>query len=87
MQIDFNNIRLKTLTDYNELVTILNRAICEDIDMNRVIIPVDDLHRILDKMKIDLIMIGCIKDDRIEDCKCIVIDDTNVKEFDPESYI
>lgn len=44
MEVDFNILRKKLIKDYNEVLKALNGAICEDIDMSRVIIPVMDIN-------------------------------------------
>jgi hypothetical protein len=81
MEIDFNILRKKLIKDYNHVISSLDSAICEDIDMDRVIIPVNDLKINLERLRIDIIAIGAICDPNIKDCACVLDSDTEVKQF------
>lgn len=84
MKVDFNNVRLKAINEYNALVKKLNGAICEDTDMNRVVIPVGDLQRTIDNLRDSIVTIGLAYDEGNEDLKCVLTDDMEVLEFNPE---
>jgi hypothetical protein len=83
MEVDFNLLRKKLIRDYNEVLKALNGAICEDVDMNRVIIPVGDISLKLERLRHDIITIGCVSDPSIKDCVCVIDKDTEVIEFLP----
>lgn len=83
MQTDFDLLRKKLIRDYNTIIESLNNAICTDIDMDRVVIPVHDLQCPLEKLRMDVITIGCLFDPSIEDCHCVIDDATEIKEFLP----
>jgi hypothetical protein len=61
---------------------MLNQSIVEDTDMNRVVIPVQDLQRTLDLLRDEMITIGLAEND--SDCKCVITDDMKILEFNPE---
>lgn len=82
MQVNFNELRLKTIRDYNMLIKKLNGAICEDVDMDRVIIPVDDLTRVFDNMRENLILIASLYEPNDSDCSCI---SEPITVFNPEA--
>jgi len=82
MEVNFNILRKKLIEDYNQVITSLNGSICEDVDMNRVVIPVEDLKFNLERLRIDIITIGAICDPNIKDCACIIDSGTEVKQFD-----
>jgi len=81
MHVDFNLLRKKLITDYNKIITSLNGSLCSDDDMDRVVIPVNDLALDLEKLRLDIITIGALHDPSIKDCSCILTDDVEVKEF------
>jgi hypothetical protein len=83
MECDFNNLRKKLIKDYNNVIDSLNEAICTDVDMDRVVIPVQDLSLILERLRSDVIIIGAINDPAIKDCGCVLGEDIEVKEFLP----
>jgi len=68
MQINFDNLRSITLNDYNDLVKLLNCSICTDEDMNRVVVPVSDVVKILDKLRLDMVLLMSLVDPSIPDC-------------------
>jgi catabolite regulation protein CreA len=83
MEVDFNALRKKLIHDYNKLIESLNGAICTDIDMDRVVIPVQDISIILEKLRHDVITIGALNDPSIKNCSCVLTEDTEIKEFLP----
>jgi|WetSurMetagenome_2_1015567.scaffolds.fasta_scaffold553062_2 hypothetical protein len=85
MEINFNSLRKKLIRDYNEVLQALNGAICEDIDMDRVIIPVGDISLKLERLRHDIITIGAINDPSLKDCSCVVDKDTEILEFLPNT--
>lgn len=85
MQINFNELRKKLILDYNQVINLLNGSICSDVDMDRVVIPVNDIALMLERLHLDIITIGIIHDPNIPDCQCILNDDFKVKEFLPNS--
>jgi hypothetical protein len=84
MKVDFNNVRTQTIRLFNELTKKLNQAICEDVDMNRVIIPVQDLQRTMDRLRDKIVTIGLCEDESNPEIKCVLTDDMEVLEFNPE---
>jgi hypothetical protein len=84
MKIDFNNVRIQALRNYNSLIKKLNESIVEDVDMNRVIIPVGDLERCLDLLRDNLIGIGLSYHETDPDLKCVIDDDTEILTFNPD---
>jgi len=83
MEVDFNLLRKKLIHDYNNVIESLNGAICTDVDMDRVIIPVQDISLNLERLRHDVITIGALNDPSIKDCECVIVDDVEVKEFLP----
>jgi hypothetical protein len=83
MEVNFNQLRRKILGEYNELIKKLNGSIVEDYDMSRVIIPIEDLRRLLDRMRDSIITIGCLEEKGNADCQCILSDKTSVDIFAP----
>lgn len=81
MEVDFNVLRRKLIDDYNNVISALSGAICSDTDMDRVVIPVDDILMGLEKLRLDIVMIGAINDPSIKDCSCIVNENTEIKSF------
>ena len=81
MEVDFNVLRKKLIDDYNKIVSALSDAICSDTDMDRVVIPVDNVLVDLEKLRIDIVMIGSINDPSIKDCSCIIDENTEIKSF------
>lgn len=83
MKIDFDDLRKKLIKDYNQLIKSLNGAICTDFDMDRVVVPVHEISIHLERLRFDVITIGCLHDPSIEDCHCVIDDKTEIKEFLP----
>jgi hypothetical protein len=83
MEVDFNVLRKKLIRDYNEVLKALNGSICEDVDMNRIVIPVEDISSKLERLRHDIITIGLISDPAIKDCTCVIDTDTEIVEFLP----
>lgn len=83
MEVDFNLLRKKLIKDYNNVIEALNGALCTDVDMDRVIIPVLDLNILLERLRVDVITIGSLHDPSVKDCSCVINEDTEVKEFLP----
>ena len=81
MEVDFNVLRRKLIDDYNKIVSTLSGAVCSDADMDRVVIPVDDILMDLESLRLDTIMIGSVHDPSIKDCSCIVDENTEIKSF------
>jgi len=81
VEVDFNVLRRKLIDDYNKVISALSGAICSDTDMDRVVIPVDDILMGLEKLRLDIVMIGSINDPSIKDCSCIVDENTEIKSF------
>jgi hypothetical protein len=81
MKINFDDLRKKLIKDYNQLIKTLNGAICSDCDMDRVVAPVHEISLYLERLRVDVITIGCLNDPSIEDCNCVVDDETEIKEF------
>jgi hypothetical protein len=84
MQVNFNNLRKKLIADYNILVTKLNQAVVEDVDMNRVVEPVENLRRVMDNIRDSIVTIGCLEENGNSDCQCVLTDNLTVKIFAPE---
>jgi len=81
MEVNFNILRKKLIKDYNHVITSLNNSICEDTDMERVVIPVNDLKFNIERLRIDIIAICAINDSNIKNCDCVLDSDTEVEEF------
>lgn len=84
MKVDFNNLRLNLIREYNALVGELNNAIVEDVDMNRVIVPVTDIVRELDNIRTSLVTLGSLYEEGDEECKVVLTDDIKLKIFNEE---
>jgi len=84
VEINFNEFRKKIIREYNNIVKKLNNSICEDTDMDRVIIPVEDLRRNIDNFRNYLIILGCLQEEGKSDCQCILSDTFKVDLFDAE---
>lgn len=74
MQVNFNNLRLNAIKDYNALIKTLNRGLCEDIDMTRVVVPAEDIQRQLDNLRNDLVTLGCLEEPGNPDCQVVLTD-------------
>jgi hypothetical protein len=81
VEVNFNTLRKKLISDYNNVIDSLNYSICEDTNMDRVNIPIKELKSDLDRLRIDIITIGALCDPNIKDCACILDNDTEVKQF------
>lgn len=84
MQVDFNILRKNILKDYNRLIKSLNQAIVEYEDMDRVVIPVDDIKRALDNLRNNVITLGCLFEPNDPQCVRVLSEDDVVEEFIPE---
>lgn len=81
MHVNFNVLRKKLIHDYNNVMDSLNRSICSDIDMDRIVLPVNDISIDLERLRMDIITIGAIEDQSIEDCSSVLTDGIEVKQF------
>ena len=84
MEVNFNNLRIKMIRNYNSLIKTLNDAIVTDVDMDRVVAPVNDIKRTLDNLRDGIVTLGCLFEKDNDDCKCVLTDDMIVAEFMPE---
>lgn len=84
MKIDFNNVRKQALEYYNKLTGELNRGICTDIDYARVIVPVRDLQRVMDNLRLALISIGLSYIENDPDCEQVIKNDDEILTFNPD---
>lgn len=83
MKINFNNVRKSALRSYTDLVKVLNKSLCTDVDYTRVVVPVQDIQRYLDSLRESLIAIGCTYNENDPDFKDI-IEDQEIICFNPE---
>ena len=81
MHVNFNDLRRKLIKDYNSVIESLNAAVCIDTDMNRIIQPVDEIKMKLERLRFDIIAVGLLQDNRIEDCQCVIKDSDDIKQF------
>ena len=84
MNVNFNNVRKNALDAYKGLIETLNLSLCTDVDYTRVIVPVQDIQRNLDKLRDALVTIGCTYEKDDPDFKCIIGDDEEIPSFNPE---
>jgi predicted polyphosphate/ATP-dependent NAD kinase len=84
MKIDFNNVRQQALEYYNKLAKELNESICTDVDCARVIVPVRDLQRVMDSLRLALISIGLSYIENDPDCKQVIKNDDEILNFNPD---
>ena len=83
MHVNFDTLRKRLITDYNRVIESLNRSLCSDDDMDRVVIPVNDIAVDLERLRLDLVTIGALEDPSIDDCSCVLTDGVEVKQFTP----
>lgn len=83
MNVNFDIIRKKLIKDYNDTVSALNGSHCSDADMDRIVIPVEDLRLYIERLRLDIVTIGALYDHSIDDCSCVINSATEVKEFLP----
>lgn len=69
MKVDFNNLRLNIIKDYNAIVGKLNDGIVTDPDMKRVVVPLNDLTRDFDNLRNGLVTLGCLYEEGRDDVR------------------
>ena len=84
MKIDFNNVRLQALHEYNDLVLKLNKATTCSNGEKIVEISARHIQKDLQQLRQDLIAIASSYQEGDEDCKCVLEDDMTILEFNPE---
>ena len=83
MKVNFNNLRRKLINDYSTLVKRMNASIVEDTDMNRVVIPTEDVRHILNNLRDGLVTLGCLYSENDPDCICVLGDGEELVTFNP----
>lgn len=80
MDVDFNNLREKLLSNYNALIDILN----DSVEDREIRIPTNEIQNVLKDIRNELITLGCLYESGNSDCRCIINKDTKVSIFEPE---
>ena len=83
MQVNFNNVRKQAVSEYNTLVNKLNSALCEDTDMTRVVIPVDDLERVLSHLRSSIATIAMTVNPNDPEMQCVLEEGETLEIFNP----
>lgn len=75
------------IEDYNSLIQELSSSFVKDADSLNFTVSSDkipDIKRHLNNVRTGLITLGCLYEERNEDCKCILNDFDTVNQFDLE---
>jgi hypothetical protein len=82
MDVDFNNLRKKTIEDYNNLVNGLNMA--------SIVIPLHKfgyIQKYMDDLRVDLATLGLLYEEGNENCKCIFDGSFEAKIYTPNEEV
>jgi hypothetical protein len=60
LEIDFNQLRLDTAKNLNDVISMLNSSIVIDEDMDRVVVPVNEIARHINSLRANIGTLLCI---------------------------
>jgi hypothetical protein len=81
MNVNFTNLRKSAIASYSALTKKLNMSLCTDVDMVRVIVPVEDIRRDMDRLRDSMATLASLYNKDDPDCQVI---DVDIPEFAPE---
>lgn len=81
MKVDFNNLRVQALRDFNSLVEVLN----EHIKNDEVRINVCWLEKHIENLRMEIVTLACCYEDDNPEYRSVIDDVPEVKVFNPET--